>query len=42
MESDQNFWPAYLDFIRGEGPHLGRFEKGSRVEGEQALQAGPW
>ena len=42
MELDQNYWPAYLDFIRSEGPHLGRFEKGSRAEGEQALHAGPW
>jgi hypothetical protein len=42
MESPRNFWPVYLDFIRDEGPHLGAFEKGSRLGGEQALQTGPW
>jgi hypothetical protein len=42
MESRRNFWPVYLDFIREEGPHLGAFEKGSRSEGERALQTGPW
>ena len=42
MESDRNFWPVYLNFIRDEGPHLGAFEKGSRSEGERALEAGPW
>jgi hypothetical protein len=42
MQSDHNFWPVYLDFIRSEGPHVGRLEKGSRAEGERALEAGPW
>jgi len=42
LQSDRHFWPAYLDFIRSEGPHLGLFEKGSRAEGERALKAGPW
>lgn len=42
MESDRNFWPVYLDFMRDEGPHPGAFEKGSRSEGERALEAGPW
>jgi hypothetical protein len=42
MESRRNFWPVYLDSVREEGPRLGAFEKGSRSEGEQALQAGPW
>jgi hypothetical protein len=42
MESRRNFWPVYLNFIREEGPQLGAFEKGSRLEGERALQAGPW
>jgi hypothetical protein len=42
MESARNFWPVYLNFIRSEGPHLGAFEKGSRSQGEQARQAGPW
>jgi SUKH-4 immunity protein len=37
MRSDRNFWPAYLDFIRSEGPHLAGFEKGSRAEGELAI-----
>jgi SUKH-4 immunity protein len=41
MESDRNYWPVYLDFIRDEDPHLCAIEKGSRSEGEQALQAGP-
>jgi hypothetical protein len=42
MESGRNFWPAYLDYLREEGPQRGAVEKGSRAEGEQALQAGPW
>jgi hypothetical protein len=41
-ESDRNFWPVCLNFIRDEGPHLGAFEKGTRSAGEQALQEGPW
>jgi hypothetical protein len=42
MGSDRNFWPAYLDCIRDEGPRPGAFQRGSRSEGERALQAGPW
>jgi hypothetical protein len=42
MGSGRSFWLVYLDFIRSEGPHLSAFEKGSRPEGERALQARPW
>jgi hypothetical protein len=42
MECHRNFWPVYLSFIREEGPHRGFLEKGSRLQGERAVQAGPW
>jgi SUKH-4 immunity protein len=42
MERNRSFWPALLDFIRHEGPQPNVLEKGTRLEGEQALQAGPW
>jgi hypothetical protein len=42
MGSDRNFWPAYLDVIRDEEPHTVGFERGSRPDGEWALQEGPW
>jgi len=42
MRAAGNFWPNYLEYIRQEGPQRILFEKGSREEGEQALQAGPW
>jgi hypothetical protein len=42
MQSNRNFWPVYLDFIRDEGPQLTPLKAGSRAEGERALEAGPW
>jgi hypothetical protein len=42
MDSDRDFWPTYLDFIRGEGPGPCAIKKGSRLEGEKALREGPW
>ncbi len=42
MQSRRNFWPMWLNFIRDEGPHLRVFERGSRDEGERALEVGPW
>lgn len=42
MNSNRNFWPMYLNFIRDEGPDFCTFEKGSRNEGELAFETGPW
>jgi hypothetical protein len=42
MQSNRNFWPAYLDFIRSEEPQLTPLKWGTRAEGERALEAGPW
>ena len=42
MRSDRNFWPAYLKFIENEGPQVGDFRKGSRSEGQLALEVGSW
>jgi hypothetical protein len=42
MSSRRNFWPMHLEFIREEGPLSGVFEKGTRSEGEHALEVGPW
>lgn len=42
MDLEGNYWPMCLNFIRSEGPNVGAFEKGSRMDGERALQAGPW
>jgi hypothetical protein len=42
MGSRQNFWPVFFDCLRDEGAQAHTFERGSRPDGEQALQAGRW
>lgn len=37
-----SFWPAYLDHLRDDQPHLGVFKKGTVSDGQQALRVETW